>query len=703
MSKLFRTPLSDWIRGAQSTIHEGTMFVQSIIQTFVIAGGFLVIVVGWFSYSALTPYERHLAYKWGEATVSIALFSKQDRIIKYVDENGVQQGIRAQDLYASARLKQIRDKAFGGALRGGAAGGAIIALTLGALFGFFHFTGIEQGRDHVLRGTVLTDDTKALQKKLRAEGKAGPIEIGGVRLPHKLEVSHMMFLGGPGTGKSQQMRKALAGIREAGRRAIVYDINGTYLETFYREGRDIILNPLDARAPAWNLWSEVRHPADYDQIAAALIPEENEREKFWPHAAQLVFREAAKLLEGADPAPTNEALIELLMRSSLQELVARLRNTDAASVIDESNERTAAAVRAVLSAKMGGFTYLGDRPGPVFSIKDFILDEGHDRWLFITSSNTHLAALKSLISLWVDIAVNTTLSLPPNPERRLYYFFDELASLSRLPSLENAMAQSRKHGGSIAIGFQSIAQLRDVYGPKNAEAITGNCATWSLLRLNDTETAEWGSKALGVVEKTETSESLSIAKHEIGDRRTIQKQLATRPTVLPAELRQLRDLEGYLLLGRGYPILQMKLAYESRPIQAAPFVRYEAPAPVQPAPEPRPNSPLQPGLPFESDGGHSDTSKAPEAPPESVEEARRAAKMRAAVEALKRAEVAAGDPDSQAPDLSLEDAPCAEPPTEDKPVRQPKVLKDRGARARALADRAAEEPAVKIVHKDGAS
>src|SRR3546814_1190463 len=77
----------------------------------------------------------------------------------------------------------------------------------------------------------------------------------------------------------------LAGIRAEGKRAIVYDTAGTFVETFYRPGKDILLNPLDERTAIWSPWVDVPNDYHYDQIAESTIPDKH-GDPFWSKAAR---------------------------------------------------------------------------------------------------------------------------------------------------------------------------------------------------------------------------------------------------------------------------------------------------------------------------------------------------------------------------------------------------------------------------------
>ena len=44
-------------------------------------------------------------------------------------------------------------------------------------------------------------------------------------------------------------------MRERQDTAVVFDLTGAYVEAFYDPTRDTILNPMDARCPAWSIFS----------------------------------------------------------------------------------------------------------------------------------------------------------------------------------------------------------------------------------------------------------------------------------------------------------------------------------------------------------------------------------------------------------------------------------------------------------------
>ena len=106
--------------------------------------------------------------------------------------------------------------------------------------------------DRYVRGANVTS-TRRLGRALSGDG----IEVGGIRIPRMLESQHFLFVGAPGSGKSSAIRHMLRQIAARGETTVVLDPECEYVSEFYRSGRgDLILNPLDARCPAWSPWWE---------------------------------------------------------------------------------------------------------------------------------------------------------------------------------------------------------------------------------------------------------------------------------------------------------------------------------------------------------------------------------------------------------------------------------------------------------------
>ena len=126
-------------------------------------------------------------------------------------------------------------------------------------------------------GQIFPDKTPAqvLAMPFKARKMGGinhPYSVAGIPFPHRLEQSHFLTLGTTGSGKTTVFRKLLRQMREREDSAVVFDLTGAYVEAFFDLDRDTILNPADARCPAWTIFNDCTSYSDFTAAAAALIP-----------------------------------------------------------------------------------------------------------------------------------------------------------------------------------------------------------------------------------------------------------------------------------------------------------------------------------------------------------------------------------------------------------------------------------------------
>ncbi|MBS1867726.1 MAG: type IV secretion system DNA-binding domain-containing protein, partial [Acidobacteria bacterium] len=103
-----------------------------------------------------------------------------------------------------------------------------------------------------------------------------------VRIPRRIESSHILIMGDTGTGKSALIRQLLIEIERRGESAIVYDPALEYIPQFLNPSRgDVVLNPLDQRMPYWTPGAELRHDAEALTLAASLFTDRHNENPFF--------------------------------------------------------------------------------------------------------------------------------------------------------------------------------------------------------------------------------------------------------------------------------------------------------------------------------------------------------------------------------------------------------------------------------------
>ncbi len=429
--------------------------------------------------------------------------------------------------------------------------------------------------DKTIKGDRLSD-VPAVKKLIRKQRLTSDLVFGVEKLPlpRLAELQHILVHGTTGTGKSTVIKALLDHIRRRGERAIVYDKSCNLVSQFYQPEHDRLLNPLDQRGADWNIWRECRDKTDFENLAAALIPmAASAQDPFWVNAARTIFAAAAFRCR-QDPHPRILPLLRSLLTADIGQLQSLLRGTEAESLMSEKTEKTAISIKSVLATYLKSLCYIHDDTDP-FSIRQWIQDDRSSEWLFISSTGDRHESLKPLITAWLDIAINALLSLPENPERRIWVILDELGSLQQLPYLTSALAEARKFGGCFVVGIQSAAQLAKTYGFEGGREISSLLNTRFLFRAPDPEMAQWSARNLGETTIEEVREGMSYGANSIRDGVSIQRVEVQKPVVPAAEILRLNNLTCYVRLPGSYPITLLHMPYICRSTQQTPFILRE--------------------------------------------------------------------------------------------------------------------------------
>ena len=551
---------------------------------------------GWKTARTTTGYQWYALgmLTLSETLIDAGLSPHRPKEIRH--EDGRIETVTLGAIAGHGPLLSLRARILADALDAALLGFGIAAGIAAAALATLRYAGARLKRGRRLRGGELVSAKqlrrRVLPPRLRlprplAPAHERPYRIAGIPWPDRAETRHTIVSGTTGSGKTVLIADLVEQIRARGERCVLYDKMGSYAETFFDPGRDVLLNPLDARAPRWSPFLEARNARDFDTMAAALIPRQKDTvDPFWITAARQLFSHGAAVFWKRGET-RNRVLVEHLLKTSLDTLAQAMEGTVAQSIVDPANPKTALSVRAMLTANIGALELLPDEGDP-FSIRDWIENDDGGGFLFLTSRGDQHASLRGLISTWLEIAVNALLSLPRDDRRRIWIVLDELPTLHQVPSLRPGLAESRQFGGCFVLGVQVFSALRDLYGRDGAETVSGLCGTRVVLAAPDRDTAEWSAESLGRAEIEEMAESVSYGAEPPRDGVTLGARRALRPVVLPAEIARLENLSGYLKFPGPWPVALIGLEYRKRPAVAERFVpreEGEAPADGAEAPE----------------------------------------------------------------------------------------------------------------------
>jgi|TARA_R110001592_G_scaffold15137_2_gene66537 type IV conjugative transfer system coupling protein TraD len=409
-----------------------------------------------------------------------------------------------------------------------------------------------------------------LTERIKA-GLHHPYSLAGIPYPYGLEASHTILVGTTGAGKTTQLRNVVAEVRARGGCAVIFDLTGAFIEAFYDERTDIILNPGDARCPSWSLFDECSTQAEFTAAAQALVPHDGGgSDPFWVLAARMLFVQMClKLTQHGQT--TNRALAENLMTADLKRVHRILQDTTADPITAPEAARMAESIRAVFNTNAEALMCLPE-DGEIFSIREWVRREKKEgSLLFVSARHVDLPLYKALLTLWLDLSVNTLMTLPRTRSLRTWYLFDELGALHRLPAIENGLQTARGFGGAIVLGLHSIARLQAVYGREGAENLTSLARTKLILATADRKTAETCAEFIGNREVRQMDEAYSYGYNNLRDASTLTPKKEIAPLVIPDDVTNLPALHGFVKFPDGFPAARVVLQFKDYPQVALGF------------------------------------------------------------------------------------------------------------------------------------
>ncbi|CAN7702963.1 Ti-type conjugative transfer system protein TraG (plasmid) [Aminobacter sp. NyZ550] len=169
--------------------------------------------------------------------------------------------------------------------------------------------------------------------------------------------------------------------------------------------------------------------------------------------------------------------------------------------------------------------------------------------LDLKTLETHPGLARTIIGALLNAIYNRNGGI----KGRTLFLLDEVARLGYLRILETARDAGRKYGISLVLLFQSIGQMRETYGGRDATSKWFESASWvSFAAINDPETADYISRRCG--NTTVEVDQLSRSSQMSGSSRTRSKQLASRPLILPDEVLRMRGDEQIVFTAGNAPL-----------------------------------------------------------------------------------------------------------------------------------------------------
>jgi type IV secretion system protein VirD4 len=173
--------------------------------------------------------------------------------------------------------------------------------------------------------------------------------------------------------------------------------------------------------------------------------------------------------------------------------------------------------------------------------------------IFVNLDLKTLEAHPSLARTVIGALLNAIYNRDGKVEGRTLFLLDEVARLGYLRVLETARDAGRKYGISLVLLYQSIGQMREAYGGRDATSKWFESASWvSFAAINDPDTADYISRRCG--NTTVEVDQLSRSSQMSGSSRTRSKHLTVRALILPEEVLRMRGDEQIIFTAGNAPL-----------------------------------------------------------------------------------------------------------------------------------------------------
>lgn len=543
-------------RGAEIFSHKAKMLSLAVLWVGLISIFAGVVAGGYYFYKASTSEVRTGIIEHSEASIRSSLNLSNDEVTihngGYEFKLPANKALVATESYAMEGARLLRNSLIIAAISA--------AIVIIGMVAFLTTYGHNKMVDKRLRGASQVTGPE-LAELMAINNDCSPYTLAGVPIRKGAENLHLLIAGAQGTGKSQLFFDLMDQTRTRKKKCIVYDPTGEYVATYFREGKDIIMNPLDARSPNWNIWTEIQKDYHFMNMANGLIPDPADADPFWAKAGRIVLQDLYRVL-GRDGKRTNRDLYEAIAKNALSGLEALLQGEAGATFVARETERTGMSIKMTVLNQLESFRFLHDS-GPLFSIRKWFQSED-DSWMFITGREEQRQVLAPILSLWVDIAIKAVLSMPPVHRERFWFFLDETPTLQKLDILKLAVTNTRKYGLCMVLGVQDFPQLYEIYGHDLARTIISGCQTKCILRVTDGAAAKLICEGLGQSEVDEKEENTSFGAGSNRDGITVYSKRTLRDIVMSSEILTLPDMTGYLTTPGPYPIARVSYGYKPR-------------------------------------------------------------------------------------------------------------------------------------------
>lgn len=350
---------------------------------------------------------------------------------------------------------------------------------------------------------------------------------------------HFLVVGASGSGKSTMINHALYSVlTDPTTRALVYDPKQELMPFLYGirgfagAGQNVSssiksLHPFDQRSWAWDMAADIDDPISARQLAAILVPSEDQEgtNAFFTNAVRDLL--SAVILALVECVPNARAwtfrdVLLSMFYPGYMDAVCSFDTTRSGSPFpllkrvrqiylgSDADEKTRANILASINSKLAIFEPVAaawDKVGgPLsgrISLREWI--DGEEKSVLVLGNDEAARAAidpinRALFKRAVELVLarrERTQTEREAGENQIWFFLDEVREAGKLDGLGRLLTKGRSKNACVMMGIQDVDGLKEVYGAEAANELCSQFNNIAVLRVNSPETAHWATDLFG--------------------------------------------------------------------------------------------------------------------------------------------------------------------------------------------------------------
>jgi hypothetical protein len=353
----------------------------------------------------------------------------------------------------------------------------------------------------------------------------------------------LLFIGKMGSGKTEILFNFLN--QKFYNRAVIHQVKaGDFVEPYYRERFDIILNPYEKRAHLWDVMSESEGVIKtfFENYMNAVM---GDKKDFFSAAANRKYNETMQKIKIQYKDATSSQKWMMFIKA-IKDLFQEMETGD-----QNSSKDVGSTMEQVIEPLEIMAWQMQQKDVKSFTINDFFKKDGQTK-LFLDNNPEFEKALTPLFSAFLAALSQVQTSRPDTKEDFSLYAIDEYLSLAA--TMDDA-SKKRLHTlirskGGILMSFIQYVPKDD---KKLQQMLTSSSFAWFIFSVIEEETINLIQKTIGQVEYTYTDESRS------GDKSTYSQKEGKKDLIsndilngLASEFAHLVYIPNDKILYKGY-------------------------------------------------------------------------------------------------------------------------------------------------------